>query len=409
MSASLKSNALRLAAPADRAPPFMAFAADDATRAAMIEAAERTGFEVTAVVNGDPMLAAASLKEIPTPEVLVVDLDGELPARAAVERLAEVCDPGTHVVFVGSLNDVTFYRELKSAGVGDYLVKPITATSLADALRKPEPMVAEVQQVSTSEGLRIGVIGARGGVGTTSIATSIAWLLAEERDIHTALVDFDVSFGNVALALDLEPSRGLADAMENPARVDDLFIERATLMLTEKLGVLASEADPANCRTAPDAAAGLCAHLARSFGVVVFDLPRSFAGDAAFIAGLDHIVLVSEPTLTGLRDIVRLRTMLLGQGISEAAIHVVINRIGMLAKGELDAKTIAAGGQLDGALRLPFDAKAAARAMTEAKPLAVAAGRTKLGKALRLLAADVAPLVVEAPARGLARLFRRRA
>ncbi len=405
----MSAQALKLSAPAQKAPGFMAFTTEDTTRAVMIEAAERLGLEVTAVVSGDPMLACASLKEIPTPEILVVDVDGDFSARAAVERLAEVCDPGAHVVLVGSLNDVTFYRELMIAGVGDYLVKPFTAECLAAAMRKPVPSASEPQQITKAEGLRIGVIGARGGVGTTSIAISLAWLLADERAIPTALVDLDASFGNVALALDIEPTRGLADAMENPARVDDLFIERATLAVSEKLGVLASEADPSSCKPAPDAPARLSTHLGRSFGAVVFDIPRAFAVDAELIAGLDHVVLVSEPTLAGLRDAVRIRSMLLGLGVTENGMHVVMNRAGILAKAELDAKTMEAGSQLAISHSLPFDAKAAATAMTEARPLAEAAGRSKLGKALRVLCADVAPLPDETPARGLARLFRRRA
>lgn len=403
----MSAQVLRLAAPADRPPPFMAFAADEATRAVMIAAAELMGFEATAVIAGDPALAAASLREIPTPDVLVVDIDGELAVAEAVERLAEVCDPSAHVVLVGSVNDVGFYRDLKAAGVGDYLVKPLTPAALGQAMQKPPPAAAAVPAMDPAEGIRIGVVGARGGVGATSLATSLAWLLAQERGIHTALVDLDVRFGSVALALDLEPGRGLAEAMENPARVDDLFIERATLSVTETLGVLASEADPATCAPAPDAAPLLTAHLCRSFAAVVLDIPREQAGDAALMTALDHLVVVSEPTLAGLRDAVRLKALVLGMGLSDAALHVIVNRAGLFAKGELDAKTMAAGGHLDISHVLPFDAKSAAAAMTEGRPLVQAAGRAKLGKALRALLCEVAPVEDAPSTSGFARLFRR--
>jgi pilus assembly protein CpaE len=61
------------------------------------------------------------------------------------------------------------------------------------------------------------VIGTRGGVGASTIATSLAWLFSADDKMPTALLDLDVHFGTGALALDLEPGRGLTDAIENPA------------------------------------------------------------------------------------------------------------------------------------------------------------------------------------------------
>src|SRR3546814_12807229 len=88
----------------------------------------------------------------------------------------------------------------------------------------------------------LAVIGARGGVGASTIATSLAWLLSERGKRATALLDLDVHFGTGALALDLEPGRGLTDAIENPSRIDGLFIARAMVKASEKLAVLSAEA-----------------------------------------------------------------------------------------------------------------------------------------------------------------------
>lgn len=391
---------------ADPAPGFMAFAADDATRAVMTEAAERAGFGAPSVIAGDVALAAASLAEIPTPDVLVIDLDSDIPPAMAVEHLAAVCDPGAHVVFVGTVNDVTLYRELMAMGVADYLVKPIDAEALTLAMKKPEPAPEPQIQAVPAAGLRIGVTGARGGVGATSIAVSLAWLLSEQMGLKTALVDLDVTYGTVALNLDLEPGRGLADAMENPARVDDLFIERATLAYSESLGVLASEMDPAGPAAQPDAPARLAEHLQQAFGAVVLDLPRAALSHEATVKSLDRLVIVTEPTLAGLRDAVRLKTLALGAGLDEGAHAVVVNRAGMLPKGELDAKALAAGGQLKIDWTLPFDAKAAGAAMADAKPLAQVAAKGKIGKALKALAGHLAPAAEVQPKGALARWFK---
>src|SRR3546814_9600249 len=70
---------------------------------------------------------------------------------------------------------------------------------------------------------------------------NLAWLIAEERKHKTVLVDLDLEFGTIALSLDLEPTRGLREALENPARVDGLFIASATAKLTDNLSIMATE------------------------------------------------------------------------------------------------------------------------------------------------------------------------
>ena len=402
----MSTQAARRMSPLEPAPGFMAFAADEATRAVMTDAAERAGFGAPSVIAGDVAQAAASLAEIPTPDVLVIDLDSDIPPAMAVEHLAAVCDPGAHVVFVGSVNDVTLYRELIAMGVADYLVKPLGVEALIQAMQKPAPEPEPQIQAVPAEGLRIGVTGARGGAGATTVAVSLAWLFSERMGLKTALVDIDVTYGTVALNLDLEPGRGLADAMENPARVDDLFIERATLAFSESLGVLASEMDPAGPQTQPDAPARLAEHLQQAFGAVVLDLPRGALAHEATVKSLDRLVIVTEPTLAGLRDAVRLKTLALAAGLDAAALTVIVNRAGMLPKGELDAKALTAGGQLTVDWTLPFDAKAAGTAMADAKPLAQVAAKGKIGKALTALAGHLAPAADAEPRGALARWFK---
>jgi len=402
----MSAQAARRMSPREPAPGFMAFAADDATRAVMTDAAERAGFGAPSVIAGDVAHAAASLAEIPTPDVLVIDLDSDIPPAMAVEHLAAVCDPGAHVVFVGSVNDVTLYRELIALGVADYLVKPLSVEALIQAMQKPAPEPEPQIQAVQAEGLRIGVTGARGGAGATTVAVSLAWLFSEQMGLKTALVDIDVTYGTVALNLDLEPGRGLADAMENPARVDDLFIERATLAFSESLGVLASEMDPAGPQTQPDAPARLAEHLQQAFGAVVLDLPRGALAHEATVKSLDRLVIVTEPTLAGLRDAVRLKTLALAAGLDAAALTVIVNRAGMLPKGELDAKALTAGGQLTVDWTLPFDAKAAGTAMADAKPLAQVAAKGKIGKALKAVAGHLAPATDAEPRGALARWFK---
>ena len=95
---------------------------------------------------------------------------------------------------------------------------------------------------ATKRHISTAVIGTRGGVGASTLATSLAWLFSADDKMPTALLDLDVHFGTGALALDLEPGRGLTDAIENPGRIDGLFIERAMIRANDHLAILSAEA-----------------------------------------------------------------------------------------------------------------------------------------------------------------------
>jgi len=159
------------------------------------------------------------------PRVLLLDLADSAAPIAEVNSARTVGGADLKLVALGILNDVTLFRDLLAAGANDYLVKPATRETLSAALEKGSTNTG----TGTSGGLGqvIVFVGSRGGVGTTTTAVSCAWLLAEERKERVALVDLDLHFGTIALKLDTDPGSGLCEALEQPSRIDSLFIERA--------------------------------------------------------------------------------------------------------------------------------------------------------------------------------------
>ncbi len=192
---------------------------------------------------------------------------------AEIGSLAEVCDEGTQVIALGDINDVELYRNLIRHGVQDYLVKPVSAETVAAALSRAER--GPNGEAAPKIGRLIAVIGARGGVGATTVATNVAWTLAHDHEMRVALVDLDLFFGTCGLALDLELGRGFREALENPARVDSLFIERAMVREGENLFVLSTEeALDGAFSFDPSALTSLIERLRRDFQCVVLDFPR---------------------------------------------------------------------------------------------------------------------------------------
>src|SRR3546814_20644999 len=99
-----------------------------------------------------------------------------------------------------------------SRGTQDYLLKPLNPCTLREAfLGAQAALVAPRAHDADADRPRMAtaVIGVRGGVGGSTVASSLAWLLAEKEHRSTALLDLDVHFGTGAMDFDLEPGRGL--------------------------------------------------------------------------------------------------------------------------------------------------------------------------------------------------------
>src|SRR6266511_501999 len=166
-------------------PSFAAFVSDDSI-AAVKKAAEEIGATQPRVVRGTVADATRRLADVPTPKQLVVEISGSADPLADMASLAEVCDEGTQVIALGDINDVELYRSLIASGVHDYLVKPVSAEAMAAALTRAGP--GPQGEPAPKMGRLIAVVGARGGVGATTVATNLAWTLAHEHNMRVALV-----------------------------------------------------------------------------------------------------------------------------------------------------------------------------------------------------------------------------
>src|SRR6266566_489028 len=150
------------------------------------------------IMRGGIAKAIEYLNAQRSPHLLIVDLSGiDLPL-SQMQHLADVCEPGVTVIAVGDRNDVGLYRDLTEAGVSDYIVKPLTRELLAKALA-PRTNPGELGRSTLKLGKMVALIGTRGGVGTTTLATNLAWHLANRQTQRVALVDLDLQNGDCSL------------------------------------------------------------------------------------------------------------------------------------------------------------------------------------------------------------------
>jgi len=375
----------------------VAFVSDNQTHD-VVEAVARQFFDEPYVRDGGSQQALDYLAEAPTPSVLIVDIGESSAPLTAMLSLTAAFSEQTRLIGIGTINDINLYREMVGAGITDYLVKPVTEKALAAALCRTEDTPATASTAdpnAQSKNNRIAVIGARGGVGASQVAVNLAWLLSQERGHKTALIDLDLEFGTVALALDLEPTRGLREALESPNRIDSLFIESATAKVTDKLSVMATEETLAQkIAFNPEAIGVLFEAVGRSNTCIVADVPRTtFAVRQRVFEECTRIVAVTDLSLSGLRDTMRLLT-----GIEEVApdrpVTVVANRASAKHQAMSPSEfQKALGHKVD--FILPDDPKAFTAAANVGKPVVQANSKSPVSRTLRKIAEAVADIPVE--------------
>ena len=365
--------------------PFSAFMSDLDAEDVVRATALSFGWPLERIHNGGINYAVQSLAVSQSPSILLVDLGESSDPLEDINGLAEVCEPGTMVIACGRINDVRFYRDLIGAGIHDYLLKPFTADQLHACITQAQAIQAGARAAEAANEAphhMTAVIGVRGGAGCSTIAVSLAWLLSE-RQKSTGLLDLDVHFGTAALALDLEPGRGLTDAMENPSRIDGLFIERALVRPNDMLGVLSAEAPISQPLTGDGTAfLQLQDELRGALNCSVIDLPRHMlVQHPALLADAATAIIVTELTLAATRDTIRILSWLKANAPATRVL-LVANKVPPAGQEEVSRREFESSVEHKIDIVIPFDAKVASQAAKVGKPVAEAAKGAKIGLAL---------------------------
>lgn len=381
--------------------PFHAFVCDDHSFDLLRAVASEMGWAPEKVNKGGMRNAVQSLSITASPQILFVDMSESGDPLNDINSLAEVCEPGTVVIAAGQVNDVRLYRDLVASGIQDYLLKPFGADHLRDALAQAQAVFLAPRDAAPERPhMTAAVIGTRGGVGASSMATSLAWLLAEKKKRPTALLDLDVHFGTNALAMDLEPGRGLTDAIENPSRIDGLFIERALVRATDMLAILSAEA-PISQPMMTDGGAfyQLLEEFRLAFECSIIDLPRNMLiQHPHLMSDVNVAVVVTELTLAAARDSIRILSWLKSNA-PQTRVLVVANRVHPGAP-EISRKDFEQSIERKVDVIVPFDLRIAAQAAKLGKTLAETAKGSKVGAACAALMDEVVGLAGDGPVEG---------
>jgi pilus assembly protein CpaE len=339
------------------------------------------------VRRGGMAEAIETYRDEPTPSLILVESGAR--SRDLLDQLgqlAEVCDANTKVVVIGAHNDISLYRELMCQGVSEYMVAPVQPLQLIKAIatlyNDPEtPFV----------GRTIAFVGARGGAGSSSIAHNFAYHLSENMQSNTVLVDYDLPFGTAGLDFNQDPLQGMAEALNEPDRLDSVLLDRMLAKCTERLSLFSAPAALDQDYTADQDAYEEVTRKVRSAApYIVMDLPHLWTPwlKANLIAA-DEVVIVATPDLASLRNAKNIIDLLRHSRPNDAAPRLVLNQTDMPGRPEIPVKDFTAALGIEPCALIPFDAKLFGQASNNGQMLAEVSPTGKVADGLSQLTARI--------------------
>ncbi len=324
--------------------------------AAAIQAAisdRRMQKAVSKVQMGGPAAAVEAFQDAPTPNALILENTQDPSVLLGyLDRLSDVCDPGTRVIVVGAVNDIALYRELTRKGVSDYLITPI---GVIDVVRAVSNLFGSPG--ASSLGRTISIVGAKGGVGASTVAHNVAWAISQSLAASTVLVDLDLAFGTAGLDFNQDPPQGVADAIFAPDRIDQAMVDRLLSRCSENLSLLAAPAILDKTYDLTEEAIDPLIEILRGLvPTIVLDLPHIWsAWGRRVLMNSDDILVVATPDLASLRNAKNILDLCKQARTHDRQPLLMLNQVGVPKRPEISATEFAKTFGVDLAAVMSFE------------------------------------------------------
>lgn len=334
---------------------------------------------------GGVTAAVEAYRTSPTPNVVLLECETRgHDILTGLDQLAEVCDAGTRVVVVGRVNDVVLYRELLRRGVSDYLIGPVTPIDVVRSICGLFNTATEAKPL----GRIIAVVGAKGGVGASTVAHNVAWAIAGDLGIDAVVTDLDLAFGTAGLDYNQDPPQGIADAVFSPDRIDTNFIDRLLSKCTDHLSLLAA---PATLERVYDFASesfeAIFDSLRSTIPCVVLDVPHQWTGwTRRTLISADDILVVAAPDLANLRNTKNLIDLLRAARPNDHTPFYCLNQVGVPKRPEIKVADFAKALDDQPIASIPFDPQLFGTAANNGQMIAEISASHKTAESFRHIA-----------------------
>ncbi|MEO5324896.1 AAA family ATPase [Mesorhizobium sp. CC13] len=275
----------------------------------------------------------------PTPNLIILESRREPKGLLeGLHELAEFCDPSSKVVVIGHYNDVALYRELIRSGISEYVVAPVTTADIVSVISS-----IFVDPEAEPIGRSIAFVGAKGGVGSSTMAHNVAWSMSTLFKSDVVVADLDLAFGTANINFDQDPAQGIAEAVFAPERVDEVYLDRLLAQCAEHLSLLAA---PSTLERVydfdPEAFSQIIDTAQRSAPLIVLDVPHVWSGwSKTTLTRADEVVITATPELANLRNTKNLIDMLKRLRPNDPAPRLILNQAGVPKRPEISAADFA--------------------------------------------------------------------
>ncbi|QQR36078.1 AAA family ATPase [Devosia oryziradicis] len=337
--------------------------------------------------NGGIDGAVETYKSNPTPNLIIVETllaPDEVPV--ALERLAEVCDASTRVVVLGHVNDVLLYRELIRSGISEYIVLPATAQQIVSAITE-----LFASENAAPIGRTVAFVSAKGGAGSSTVAHNVAWAIATALRQDSLILDMDLAFGTAGLNFNQDPPHGLADALMANQKVDQTMLDRLMSKAANHISLLTAPVTLDRTYDFEEREFEQVLELCQNtMPMVVLDIPHAWnAWVRQTLATVDEVVIVAEPDLANLRNAKNLADTVRALRPTENAPCLVLNKVAMPRRPEINAGEFASSVECQLIGQLPFDAALFGTAANNGQMIAEVAANNKINDVYRAIGMHV--------------------
>lgn len=325
------------------------------------------------------------------PDVVVADLpDLRQDALREIERTLSSC-PSTALILISPDRSPEFLLQAMRAGVREVVNQPHVDGVLNEAVQRTINRISVLRGGSTKSGSVLAFVPAKGGSGSTFLATNLAYALAQ-RGRRVAVVDLNLHFGDAALFLsERRADRTIANVAREVSRVDATFLESSMLQVADHLWVLPAPDSPEGAiDVKPEAVEQIIALAKSRFDFVVVDMGRIL--EAATLRALDQadaIYITVQLTLPFIHDAKRLIDLLRSLGFPREKLRIIVNRFQKDEEITLAALEEALG--IAAHDTIPNAYRAVAYSINHGVPVLKSAPRDPVAKAILAMADRVAP------------------
>jgi pilus assembly protein CpaE len=365
---------------------IQAFCEDAATAQVLQTAAEdrRLSKAHVSIHMGGAAAAVAHYRESPTPNLIIIESTlARAQMLAELDELAQCCDAGTKVVMIGHVNDVVLYRELLKRGVSEYMMAPFSPLQVMEALSTlyNNPNNDPVGNV-------VAFIGAKGGVGSSTVCHNAAWTMSELLKTNVVVADLDLAFGTTGLDFNQDPVQGIAEALQSPERLDEVLLDRLLTKCSEHLSIFAA---PVVLDRDYDISADACDLVLdvvrQNVPIVAVDLPHTWTPWVKrILTTADEIVITAVPDLANLRNAKNLVDLLTQTRTNDRPPHLVLNMANTPKRPEIAVKEFVAALDITPAQVIDYDSEAFGLAANNGQMLEEYSPKAKAAPQFRELA-----------------------